>query len=97
MAVQPRADLVDGIEVYNVWNQPGEDKQALALSRQKPFILTSGGDIHVASDAKIGMAGIALPYRVRDEKEFVAALKRGDQQYIINSRIVPEVLPEYLP
>ena len=44
MAVQPRADLVDGIEVYNVWNQPGEDKQALALSRQKPFILTSGGE-----------------------------------------------------
>ena len=97
MAVQPRADLVDGIEVYNVWNKPGEDKQALALSRQKPFILTSGGDIHVATDEKIGMAGIALPYRVHDEKELVAALKRGDHQYIIEGKIVPKILEELLP
>jgi len=97
MAVQPRADLVDGIEVYNVWNKPGEDKQALALSRQKPFILTSGGDIHVSTDEKIGMAGIALPYRVHDEKELVAALKRGDHHYIIEGKIVPEILEELLP
>lgn len=97
MAVEPRADLVDGIEVYNVCNLPGEDKQALALTKQKPYIITSGGDIHVASDSRIGLAGIALPYRVRDEKELVAALKRGDQRCIINGRIVPEITPDILP
>ena len=97
MAVQPRADIVDGIEVYNVWNQPGEDKQALALSKQKPYILTSGGDIHIATDAKIGMAGIALPYRVRDEKELVAALKKGDHRCIIDGQVVSAVTPELLP
>lgn len=97
MAVQPRADIVDGIEVYNVCNLPGEDKKALALTKQKSYIITSGGDIHVASDSRIGLAGIALPYRIRDEKELVSALKRGDQQYIINGCIVPEITPGILP
>lgn len=97
MAVGPRADIVDGIEVHNVCNLPGEDKKALALARTKDFILTCGGDIHVAEDARLGKAGIALPYRIRNEKELVAALKRGDHQYIVNGQILPRITEEHLP
>lgn len=97
MAVGPRADLVDGIEVFNVYNLPGEDKKALALAKTKSYIITSGGDIHSALDPNIGKAGIALPYRIRDEKALVNALKNRDHRYIINGRIVPEILEELLP
>lgn len=97
MAVGPRADLVDGIEVYNACNRPGEDLQALALSKQKDYILTSGGDIHCAQDERIGAAGILLPCRVRDEKEFAAALKRREHQFMIGHKAVPRILAEHLP
>jgi len=97
MAVGPRTDLVDGIEVYNACNKPGEDRQALALTREKDFILTSGGDIHSAQDPRIGAAGIVLPYRVHDEAEFAAALKRRDHQFLVAGRIVPRILENQLP
>jgi len=97
MAVGPRADLVDGMEVYNLGNQPGEDKQALELAKSGHYLMTCGGDIHLASDPRIGIAGIALPYRIHDEKELVAALKRSDHQYIVGGKIYPEITPEILP
>ena len=97
MAVGPRTDLIDGAEVHNVWNQPGEDAKALAMAKEGGFLMTCGGDIHLAGDAKLGTAGIALPYRIRNEKELVAALKRGDQQYIIGGKIYPEITPDILP
>ena len=97
MAVGPRADLVDGIEVINTGNKPGEDKKALQLAKTKDFLITCGGDIHSAADPRLGKTGIALPYRIRSEKELVAALKRGDCRYIVDGRIVPEILEADLP
>ena len=96
MDVAPRTDIVDGIEVHNICNNPGADRQALALTQEKDFLITSGGDMHWAQDPRLGQSGIVLPYRIRDEKELVAALKRGDQQYIVNGRIVPQILEEHL-
>ena len=97
MSVEPRGDIVDGIEVYNAFNQPGEDKKALALSTQRDYILTSGGDIHNAADAKIGAAGILLPYRVHNEKEFVAALKQRKHHFLIQGKVVAQVQDSDLP
>jgi hypothetical protein len=97
MSVEPRADIVDGIEVYNVYNKPGEDKKALALSAQKDYILTSGGDIHTAADPNIGSAGILLPCRVHDEKEFVAALKQQKHHFIIQGNVVEQIQESDLP
>lgn len=97
MAVGPRTDLIDGAEVHNVWNQPGEDAKALAMAKEGGFIMTCGGDIHLATDAKLGTAGIALPYRIHDEKELVAALKRGDHQYIIGGNILKDIHETDLP
>lgn len=97
MSVEPRADIVDGIEVYNVYNKPGEDKKALALSAQKDYILTCGGDIHTAADPNIGSAGILLPCRVYDEKEFVAALKQQKHHFIIQGNVVEQIQESDLP
>lgn len=97
MAVGPRADLVDGIEVHNPWNQPGEDKQALELANSGDYILTSGGDIHMAEDPRLGTAGILLPYRVRNEKEFVAALKQHHHVCLVGGRAVDPLQPQDLP
>ena len=97
MAVGPRADLVDGIEVHNVCNLPGEDRQALQLARTGAYILTSGGDIHSALDPRLGSAGIALPYRIRDEKELVNALKRGDHRCIVDGNILDSIEEKHLP
>lgn len=97
MSVEPRTDVVDGIEVYNLGNQPGEDRKALALADKGSYILTAGGDIHSAHDPRIGQAGIVLPYRVHNEKELVAALKRGDQGFLVGGVHLPVLKPEDLP
>lgn len=96
MAVEPRSDLVDGMEVYNVCNNPGEDRKALALAQTGPYIQLSGGDIHAAFDKRIGMAGIALPYRIQNEKELVTALKQGDHSLIIDGAVIESLRAEHL-
>lgn len=97
MAVGPRADIVDGIEVCNTGNAPGEDRKALQLAKTKDYIITCGGDIHRAEDPRIGMTGIALPYRIHDEKALVTALKSRECRYIIGGKIVREIREEELP
>ena len=91
MSVAPRADLVDGIEVYNASNAPGEDSQALALSNRKDCIITCGGDIHDAHDPRIGAAGVVLPHRVRTSREFAEALKRRAHQFLVKGAVVPQI------
>ena len=97
MEVGPRTDLIDGVEVCNICNQPGEDRKALRLAQEGGFLMTCGGDIHKADDPRLGVTGIALPYRIHNEKELVTALKNGDQHYIIGGKIVGEIQEEDLP
>lgn len=96
MNVEPRRDLVDGIEVYNACNAPGEDLSALKLAREKDYIVISGGDIHCSEDQRIGKAGIVLPHRVRNSKEFAEALINREHSCIVNGNIVSRILPEHL-
>ena len=91
MAVGPRADLVDGIEVHNACNDPGEDPQALALAKKKDYIITCGGDVHADDYPEIGCAGVVLPYRVRSSKEFADALKRKTHKFLVNRRVVDTI------
>ena len=93
----PRIDLVDGIEIYNACNSPGEDRQALELAKTRDFILTSGGDIHESDAPLIGAAGILLPCRVRDGKEFAAALKARDYALMIHGNALEQVTAKDLP
>ena len=85
MSVGPNPALMDGLEVYNACNLPGENDEAQLLADRNPqWIQTSGGDIHRADDPRIGNAGILLPMRVRDSRSFAQAL--GQRQYTLLKR-----------
>jgi hypothetical protein len=96
MAVEPRADIVDGLEIYNAGNAPGEDAQALELGQTKDYIFTSGGDIHRCDDEKIGFSGVLLPYRVHTGKEFADALKKKAHGFAVKGKRVETVCMEDL-
>ena len=73
------------------------DRQALELAKTRDFILTSGGDIHESDDPLIGAAGILLPCRVRDGKEFAAALKARNYALMIHGNALEQVTAKDLP
>ncbi len=97
MDVQPRKDIVDGIEVHNAGNLPGEDIKALYLSQEKDFIITSGGDVHSFDEPTLGTAGVAFSERIRNEAEFVAKLRQGVSGYVVEGRIVSKITENDLP
>ena len=97
MNVGPRKDIVDGIEIHNAGNRPGEDGQALALSREKAYILTCGGDVHNIDDPKLGTAGLAFASRIRNNRELIAALRQGADGYVVQGRVVSQVTETDLP
>lgn len=97
MSVQPREELLDGIELYNACNDPGEDLQAMALAKRNPhYILTSGGDIHYSADHRIGAAGLWFDSRIHDEKELAAALKERKYHFQVAHEKLTKILPEHL-
>ena len=97
MNVEPRKDIVDGIEVYNSGNLPGEDKKALALSKEKNYIITSGGDIHSINNLKLGSAGVCFSRRVKNSAELIEALKGNVCGYIVEGRQVLQISAADLP
>ena len=97
MAVGPRADIVDGIEVHNACNDPGEDLPALRLAQTKDYIITSGGDIHWIEDPELATAGVVLPHRVRTSKEFADALKRRQHKYLVGGKVLDQLQENDLP
>ena len=47
---EPRLELVDGIEVYNMGDDSADnDRKALAHSRTGDYLITCGSDLHIAS------------------------------------------------
>jgi predicted metal-dependent phosphoesterase TrpH len=92
--VPVRMELMDGLEIFNAGNDPAKNQMALQKAGEFPCITTSGADTHYKGEARIGQAGIALPYRIRDGKELVAALKKGDHQWIINGKVVSAILEQ---
>lgn len=97
MTRPPRDDVVDGFEVYNASNNsPEENLPAYRLAKEKGLLMISGGDVHFIEAFALSMAGMAFPYRVRNGKEFVDAILRGDARCIINGQIVEQVSEEVL-
>ncbi len=89
--VEPRVDLIDGIEVYNAGNKPHENAKAIALSKEHGGIIISGGDYHGWPGEPTNRAGIALPYRVKTSEELITALKRGDHRFVVKNEVVEEI------
>ena len=96
MSVEPRADIVDGIEVYNAGNAPGDDPKALELARTADYIITTGGDVHSIDDPNIGLAGVVFHRRVRTSKEFADMLKQRRHRYLVGGKLLRAIGPEDL-
>lgn len=79
-----RFDILDGIEIYNAANSPQSNRAAMDCACG---ICTAGGDIHFAGDARIGQAGVVLPYRVRNSADLAAALKQNRHSLLMNGAI----------
>lgn len=94
--VPVRLELVDGLEIFNAGNDPVKNQMALQKSMEAHCILISGADTHYKGEARIGQAGITLPYRITNEKELVTALKKGDHQCIIQGKALSSVTGEDL-
>lgn len=76
-------DILDGIEVHNAGNPPDKNLLAKQLADTTQLFQTSGTDLHIITDPRLGTAGITLPYRVRTAAELVNALKQQDHSLII--------------
>lgn len=87
MSFPMHLDGCDALEVYNHYNKPGENPMAEALAAERGLQRTSGSDEHHTERGGVGMAGVAFPYPVHSEQEFVAALRRGDARCIINGTV----------
>lgn len=74
----------DAVEVNNHYNYPEENALAEELAAKYNLQRTSGGDEHAKDGEGVAKAGMAFPYPVHNEKEFVAALRSGDGRCIIN-------------
>ncbi len=75
-------DLIDGIEVYNYFNQTNENALAEKLASNNPqLILTSGADVH--SSDLVCFAGIESSVRIINEKQLVSVLKSKDYELVI--------------
>ena len=91
MTVEPRMDIVDGFEIHNACNDPGEDARTLPLLARKDYILTSGGDIHSDTEPRLATAGVVLPHRVKTSKEFADALKKRSHGLVVKGRTLRHV------
>lgn len=89
--VPVRPDLIDGIEIFNAGNEPLKNRMALRKAQESHCIQTSGADTHAASEARIGQAGIALPYRISDGQALAQALRKGDHRCIIGGEIISQI------
>jgi hypothetical protein len=97
MSVQPQEEVLDGVELFNAFDAPGEDLRTFELAQRHPeYILTSGGDVHRAECPKIGAAGLWFPHRIRDGKELVAALKAKDYRFQVDRQQLGQVEAKHL-
>lgn len=87
LGVEPRLDIVDGLEVFNACNTPEENEKAEEAHAKRPgLLMSSGSDAHRVTD-KIGWSGLRFPKRIRTNEELVQALKAGLGEPVRGQRI----------
>ena len=78
--IPPNADLFDGIEGYNHFNNPEDNEKAFIFGLNNNKIITSGSDVHHAAD--FGNAGIEFDSPVKNYSGFLKNLKNGNFRLI---------------
>lgn len=85
---KPRYDVCDGIEVYNGADPVEINEQNLQVAIRLGKLMTSGGDVHIASDVNIGRAGIGFERRLKNISDFVTALKNGEGHILFDGKML---------
>lgn len=71
---------LDGVEVHNACNKPGENEAALAFAKENGLLICAGSDAHGARFSE--RFGIACPHRITSEEELVQVLSNGEYELI---------------
>lgn len=76
----PDPNLFDGIEGFNLANQPEENQKAFIYAINNGKFITSGSDTHSADN--FGNAGIAFDKPVKNYSTFIKRIKKGEFRLI---------------
>lgn len=76
----PNPDLFDGIEGFNLANQPEDNEKAFIYALNNGKFVTSGSDTHNSDN--FGNAGIAFEKPVKKYSSFIKRMKKGDFKLI---------------
>lgn len=76
--VLPRYDLCEGIEVYNGGDERIINNMAYNDCVNLGKFMTSGGDVHVISEERIGRTGNIFSHRIRKGEDLIAALRNKE-------------------
>ena len=79
-------DWVDAMEVFNGCNSDYVNFRGLYYAAAHGKQYTSGGDIHSASDSRLGLAGMAFPHPIANGEELAAALRAGEGTILCGGR-----------
>ena len=83
----PTPDFVDGVEVYNAHPRHiNNNDKALALAKERGFLMTAGSDFHMAEDA--AGACVMTEEPIRSAQDYIAAIKSGKATLVGREGIV---------
>lgn len=82
--VMPRYDVCDGIEVYNGGDDYAINDMAYQDAIRLDRFMTSGGDVHMTSEGRIGRTGNIFERRIRTMDELIEALRNREGYLLID-------------
>lgn len=91
MAVEPRIDLIDGVEVYNGANDGATNLRAYELAKANNFIFTSGSDFHGWPGETAGKAGVIFDKRIKNATQFVEELRKKKHEFVVDFEPITEI------
>ena len=86
--VMPRYDVCDGIEVYNGGDDYATNDMAYQDAVRLDKIMTSGGDVHMISEGRIGRTGNNFERIIRTMDELILALRNKEGCLLIDGKVL---------
>lgn len=85
---EPDPVYLDGVEIFNAANAPGENEKAAAYAKRFGLPGSAGSDTHRGDT--FGSAGLAFDTRIRTNAELVDALKKGQYRLFADGKILTD-------
>lgn len=82
--IAPRYDVCDGVEVYNGGDDYATNDMAYQDAVRLDKLMTSGGDVHMINEGRIGRTGNVFERRIRTMDELILALQNREGFFLID-------------